>query len=257
MAALEDLADDTEVEDEDEEEVDDTDEDGDEADEGTEVGGGAEGEPDGEQPDAGEPVSGLAQLRALLEDPEIQTTLQDQIADYQARMAQEAMSKQEAEAFQKLIDEEDWAGVGKAVVERNRQVAAQAQARDAVTKELFTPVYRDLLAQPEMQKLSAEDKAKLQVDNFPNHAAHTTAIASYIAEKRFEAQMETEVAKRVEAALTAEKNKETSGKAKAPSLAGRSPASIGVVQPKLSSADLIRSGLRGIIGMNDNDDGDE
>lgn len=255
MAALEDLADDAEVEDEDEEVDDGTEDDADEG-ESTEVGGGGDEEnPDGDSEKPGA-LSSYAQLQALLQDPEVQSTLQEQVADYQARMAAQATSTQEAEALQKMVDDEDWEGVGKTIIARTRTDAAKAEVKDQVTKEMFTPVYQELFAQPEMQKLTAEDRERLHVDKFPNHASHVTAISSYIAEKRFEAQVETEVAKRVTAAIDAEKNKDTSVKAKVPSMAGKTPAAIGVVQPKLSSADLIRSGLRSIIGMNTDGDDD-
>lgn len=255
MAALEDLADD-EVVDEDEDEEDGDLEDAGNTDEGTEVGGGDDPEnPDGDSKPSGT-LSSYAQLQALLQDPEVQSTLTEQVADYQARMAAEAASTQEAEALQKMIADEDWEGVGKAVVTKAQQDTARTTVKEELTREMFSPVYADLFKQPEMQTLTAEDRERLHVDKFPNNAAHVAAVSGYIAEKRFNAQVEAEVTKRVATAIEAEKNKDTSVKAKAPSLAGRTPAAVGVVQPKLSSADLIRSGLRGIIGMNTDGDDD-
>lgn len=256
MATLDDGVnlEDPEDEDEDDEEVDDPDESGD-TEEGTEVGGGDGGEPDGAAA-SGANLSGIEQLQQLLKDPDVAQTFQDQIADYQARMAAEAASTQEAEAFQKMIDDEDWEGVGKAVVARREHEAVTSVVKDQVTKEMFTPVYQELLAQPEMQKLTAEDRETLHLSKYPTPAAHVAAITSYIAGKRYEAQLAEGIRKGVEEALTAEKNKGTSEKAKAPSLAGRTPASLGVSQPKLSSADLIRSGLRGIIDPTATDDDD-
>lgn len=221
----------------------------------TEVGGGEGESPDGEKP-SGATLSGFEQLQQLLKDPEVQQTFQETLADYQARMAASAASEQEAEAFQKMLDDEDWEGVGKAVKAQRTQETVEAAVRTKLTQELFTPVYQSIFAEPEMQKLTAEDREKLHLDNFPSPAAHVAALKEFVAGKRFEAQVEAEVAKRVESAMEAAKNKEAAGKAKAPTLAGRSPAPVGVIQPKLSSSDLIKSGLRSIIGETNSDDDD-
>jgi len=215
---------------------------------GNEVGGGGAEDPNEETAPV-TPMSSWAQFQELLKDPEVAQTFQDTVADYQARMTVEAALKQDAEALQKMIDDEDWEGVGKAVVERTRRDAVQKEVREAVVGDMFRPVYTELLSQPEMQNLTAEDREALHIDKFNgNHAAHTTAISSFIAKKRYDAEVAEAVKKGVADALEAEKNKGSSEKAKAPSLAGRSPASLGVVQPKVTSADLIREGLRGIVG---------
>ena len=259
MATLEDIAGNDDLEDED---VDDEDDNEDELgdhedadDEDDEVGGGGdEGDPDGEPKTPVVPVSGFEQLRTLLADPEISSTLQEQIAEYQARLRAEADTAAEAEAFQKLIQDGDLEGVGKIVVERMQTDAVKGQVRDAVTKEMFTPVYTELFAQPELQTLTAEDREKLNIDNFASPAAHVAAIGTFIAQKRFDAAVAAKVKEGVAEALAAEKNKAASEKVKAPSLAGRSPAPMGVIQPKVTSADLIREGLRGIIGIKPDDD---
>lgn len=245
--------------------VDDVDDEGEEdpegATEGTTViddpegGGGAEDDPDeGDSKEPVVPLSGLAQLQALLEDPEIQSTLGDQVAEYQRTMALEAERKTEAEAFQKLIADEDWEAVGKAVVSRSQESEARKAVSSEVQQEIFKPVYAELFAQPELQTLTAEDKLALHLDNFKSPAAHVAAISGFIQQKRSSADFDARVKAGVEEALAAEKNRAAAAKAKDPVLAGRSPSPIGLTTGKVTSASLLQEGWRSILNPQAEDD---
>lgn len=256
MAAFDEV--DEEVEDE---EVDDTEDEDTEDDESSddnddEVGGGGEGE--GETPPATPVVegpSGRALIEALTKDPEAQSVFQTMVEEYQRNAAAEAEQREEAEAFQELIRNEDWAGVGKAVVERQQREAARSTVAEEIRRTEFTPVYTELLSQPEMQGLTDTEKDALHMSKYATTAAHLKAVTEFVAAKRFNAQVEAEVEKRVKTAREADANREGAGKAKTKSL-GASPAATGPAEGRATSADYIRQGLRGIINP-DAEDGDE
>lgn len=246
---------DEEVEDENEENPDDqSDEEGDDA----EGGGGDSENPDGDTQDKpAVALTGKALVDALFNDQEAQQTLNDALQEYQRQLAEQANNREAAEKFQKLIDDEDYEAIGKIFVDERAAQAARQTATEAVSEEIFTPVYRKLFAQPEMQTLTDEDKAKLHLSQFDNHADHVAAIQDYISTKRAKNDFDAAVKAGVEEALTAERNKASAAKAKAPSLAGRVPGSVGQTQGATSSADLLKSGLRALINPDDSGDDDE
>lgn len=245
----------------DEDEDDEADDSGDTSDdEGDDAEGGG-GEPAaGDDKPAGEPVvalTGRALVEALFNDEDAKGTLADALSEYQRQLDEQAASKEEAEKFQKLIEDEDYEGIGKIIIERQREEAARSTVTEAVTQEVFNPVYRKLFAQPEMQDLTAEDKEKLHLSKFENHADHVAAIQDFISTKRAKSNFDEAVKKGVEEALLAEKNKASAVKAKGPSLAGRAPVSAGTATGATSSASLLKSGLRALINPDDSGDDDE
>lgn len=241
--------------DDDEDDVDDTGEPGDEGDDA--VGGGGD---DSEEASSEEkPVvalTGKALVDALFQDPDAQASLGDALAEYQRQMAEQAGRREEAEKFQKLIDDEDYESIGKIIIDQQRETAARATVTEAVTQEVFNPVYRKLFAAPEMQNLTAEDKANLHLSKFENHADHVAAIQDYISTKRAKSDFDKAVEAAVEERLTAEKNKGTAAKAKVSSLSGRSPVAAGPAVGVTSSKDLLQAGLRALINPDDSGDDD-
>lgn len=241
----------------DEDEDEDPDSSGDEGD-GAEGGGGDDEDPDGGTPkEPAVPLTGRALVEALFNDEDAKGALQDALADYQRQMSEQANSREEAEKFQKLIDDGDYEGIGRIIIERQQTEAARATVTDALTQEVFNPVYRQLFAQPEMQDLTAEDKERLHLSKFKNHAEHVVALQDFISNKRGKATFDEAVKRGVEEALTAERNKASAEKAKTSSLGARSPVAAGPVNGPQSSADLLKSGLRALINPDDSGDDDE
>lgn len=244
---------------EDEDEGTDEEDDSSDTEDNAEGGGGDEGEGDNPE-DPKEPVvpalTGKALIDALTQDEEAQSVFQSMVAEYQRQQAAEAASQEEREAFDKMVADEDWEGIGKAVIAKQQRDAARESVAEEIRAAEYRPVYQELLSQPEMQTLTAEDREALHVSKYPSSAAHIKAMTEFILGKRAEAAIEAEVQKRVAAAREADKNREGASKAKTPSLAGRAPTPLGPVGERANSADLIRAGLRGIINP-DADDDDE
>lgn len=223
-----------------------------------EVGGGEEpGEPDGEQPgESSVPrPTGRELLELLAQDSTAQELMQAGLAELQARQAAEAAAKKDAEQFAELVKNEDYAGIGQAVVERQRKQEARASVKDDILHEEFDGVYKDIFAQPELQNLSAEEREKYAARNFPNDAAYVRALSHLISEKRAEARIEAEVEKRVKTRLEAGKNADTARKAA--TAVGKTPAVVGEGGASMSSSDRIRRGFATVFGLPGGDPEDD
>ncbi len=226
-------------------------------------GGGDEAEDSDGKPEVESVValSGKALLDALFSDAEAQTSLVDAVQEYQRQLAEQEGQREQAEKIQKLIDDQDYEAIGKLYVDQEAENKALAQAKalvsGTVTTEVFGPVYKKLFAEPEMAEVADEDKVRLNVGNFENHADHIRAIQDYISTKRAKTDFDTAVKAGVEEALTAERNKKSAALAKTSSLSGRSPQSVGTATGKQTSSDLLKSGLRALINPDDSGDDDE
>lgn len=224
------------------------------ADNSTGTKDGGSGATDAKTPVVGARPTGKDLLDMLAGDDEAKTLMSRALEEARVQREADEQARKDQEEFQALIDAKDYSAIGERLVERQVKEKARSEVADDVLKEQFEPVYTRLLAQPEMADLTAEEKESLNPRKFKNDAEYVTGIQDFIANKRFEARINTEVEKRFKARLEAKGNEEVAAKAKVS--VGATPKGVGDNGMKhMSSADKIRSGLRAII--NPDADGDD
>lgn len=159
----------------------------------------------------------------LTADPEAQKIFSKKLEDAVKEYRKAETTAKEREEFQSLIDEGNFAEVGKRLVTKQQEMDAREKVSDEILNEIFTPIYEKLLAQPEMKGLTAEDRERLDMNRFNSDAEYVVAIQDFIHEKRADAKIQAEVDRRVKEALESKGNQEVAGKVAAPGL-GASPS---------------------------------
>lgn len=249
---------DTEDETDEDEEEDSSEEGTDDSDESSESNddeGGSGGSGDKSESTVVSPT-GKDLLDLLAADPDAQRLMRSSLEDLIAKKASEDAASAEAEEFQELIQKQDYAAIGQKLVERQQHAQAREEVSTQILKETFGPVYQDLFAQPELQKLTAEEKETLQPDKYSSDAHYVRALERFVLGKRHEAALEAEVTKRVKAITEAKANNTVGEKVRGKGIAA-GPASVASSSPSKSSTDLIKHGLRAIFepdSIGDTDD---
>lgn len=260
--------DEEEVEDtEDTEDVEDVEDDGDDeedadsADEadGDQAGGSGSAEDseedDSEDDDSTEVTkpSGADILALLAGDEEAQQLLQATYQQMQQEHAATEAARAEQEEFKQLVEKEDYAEIGRRIVDRSRDSATREEVSTQALQQEFQPVYQTLFAQPELKELSQEQKAELAPNKFANDASYTLALQAAILNKRWEKQLESEVDKRIKQRDEASKNRRTADEVKRGNIASGTAAS-GTTPVRQDSKSLISMGLKEALGISDEDE---
>lgn len=245
------VEDDEETEDEEDTEDEDESEDDDSAGEADESGDDDSDESTAEQPAAaavGTVVAptGKDLVDLLAGDEEAQRLVSISLEDMMAERARTAEAAAEAAEFQGLIDSGDYRTIGERIVQKAQMEQARATVSESVLKEQFTPVYTEIMAQPEMQKLTADEREALNPTKFRSDAHYVMALQDFITTKRANTAMEAEVQRRVKAITEGEKHVAAAAKTTKRSISGVMPASTGPVEDRRTSSELIKSGLRRI-----------
>lgn len=220
------------------------------------VGGSGASTDSESKEDVAEKPTGKALIDLLAGDGEAQTLLTSTLQSMLQEQSRTAAAKEQAEEFQKLIKEGDYAEVGRRVIERTQTEQERERISDEVLQGVFQPVYADLLAQPEMKALTAEEKLSLDPSKYDSDAHYVRAITSFIEGKRYEAKVEAEVERRIKTRDEAEANRKTAALAGSKS-SGAMPGASGPGGANRTSGDLIREGLRTLYGGNTATDGDD
>lgn len=179
-------------------------------------------------------------------DEEAQRIVAGALESLRAEQAQNEQARKDAEAFQELIEKGDYDSVGRQLVERHRTEQARKEVADVVLKEQFTPVYQKLFAEPEMQNMTAEEKAALDPRKFNSDAEYVMELRGFIGAKRAEAKMEAEVERRFQERVKAAENGKTAEKAAKGSIAG-TPGATGATSLYKTSSDKLKAGFRAMI----------
>lgn len=185
-------------------------------------------------------------INLFAEDPVAQRLMATALENLRSEEAANEKARADAEAFRELIEKEDYAGIGQQLVERHRKEQARSEVAEDVLREQFAPVYTKLFAQPEMQNLTADEKASLNPQKFGSDAEYVTELQNFIANKRYEAKIEAEVERRLTTRRTAAENEAVAAKAKKATV-GATPGASGEATLYKSSADKIKAGLRAMI----------
>lgn len=216
-----------------------------------EVGGGEDDEAEEvETPSVVKPT-GADLLALLAEDPDAQTLMANALTEMQSAKERDAQTEAERAAFNKLVETEDYAGIGKTIIEQQRRDAARSAVTDEVLKEQFTPIYQDLLSQPEIKTLTAEEKLALAPKNFNSDAAYVKRLAEVVTEKRMEAKVEERANARAKELIEAARNGDVAAKAKVRSIAGGPPPSTSGSTAdfmKMRSGDILSQAFSAMLG---------
>jgi hypothetical protein len=219
-------------------------------------GDGGSGQDDSPAVDAVPAPTGRQILDLLAGSPEAQQEMANVLQEIMAANANSAAAQAEAKEFSDLVEKGDYGEIGRRIVQRSQDQAVRDRVAGEVLLEEFKPVYAEIFAEPELQNLSAEDKASLDPKNFSD-AQYVRALTKFVQTKRTEAAIEAEVEKRIKIRDEAAGNRDTAGKVKNKSV-GASPGGTQGTGPARTSRELIASGLRSVINPPaDGDDDDD
>lgn len=184
----------------------------------------------------------------LTADPEAQKILDTRFENAVKELRKNQTTQAEAKEFQTLIDEGNYAEVGKRLVARQNEQSARETVTDEILSEVFTPVYERLLAQPEMKKLTAEDRERLDMNKFSSDADYVVAIQDFIHEKRSAAVIKAEVDRQVKEALDSSKNQEVAGTVAKPGMSASPASTEGASGAHRTSSERLHDGFMKAFG---------
>jgi hypothetical protein len=207
------------------------------------VGGGADPKPQGdaaEQPK----LTGQELLESLKGSPEAQALIQQQLDGWLQSAAATAAAKKQQDEFNQLIKDGDYETIGKRFVQNTEEQRVREAAAEEASVKAYGEIYRGLLAQPEMNDLTAEEKVKLDSANFATDAEYVLAITDHIAGRRGSKSDDTRVNALVEERLTTLSNMKAAATATSGSAAAALPAGqVGQAVPTTSRS-MIMEGYR-------------
>lgn len=224
----------------------------DEGDKPEPVGGKAEGDDDEATPPETLQIpkpTGQDLVELLKGDTEAQKVIQTGLDNWLKTAAADAAAKGEQEKFQKLIEAGDFEAIGKLHVEG----LAEKSIRDKVEVAVYGQVYASLFSQPELldEKLSAEDKQKLDHTQYDSDDAYIRVLTDFVAEKRAGVSVEERVTTTVNERIEALKNLKTQQTVSDPSISslpGGTPHDRG--SEKQTSSSLISAGFTEMLEAN-------
>ncbi len=161
---------------------------------GGKSGAGGDGSGDGQQGDGGDgdnkegesqdQPKGESLLDLFRRDPQAQALVREQAQQWVSSQQTAAAAESAQKKIDGLIDDEDFEELGKLYAKDTVTNRAGKVQADAALQEAFGGVYAKIFALPEMQNLTAEEKATIDASKFTSDADYIPVLLQLVVSKR-------------------------------------------------------------------------